>query len=91
MSGPSRLDQTYHIIIERMVATGQAPHFTEIAAELGVSPPEGRTALHELFSTRGFPGWLYPSSDLIVSFAPFNNLPTQHRVTVDGVQNWFGQ
>jgi hypothetical protein len=91
MSEPSRLDRTYHIIIERMIATGQAPHFTEIAEELGVSAPHGRRALHDLFSSRGFPGWLYPKSDLVVSFAPFNNLPTQHRITVGGVQRWFGQ
>lgn len=91
MPEPSRLDQTFHIIMNRMVATGKAPHFTEIAAELGVPPADGRQALRDLFSTRVFPGWLYPKSDLIVSFAPFNNLPTQHRITVDGVQNWYGQ
>jgi hypothetical protein len=28
---------------------------------------------------------------LITSFAPFNNLPTQYRITVDGQQKWFGQ
>jgi hypothetical protein len=91
MPEPSRLDQTFHIIMERMIATGQAPHYTEIAAELGVSPAEGREALHKLFSTRGFPGWLYPKTDNIVSFPPFNNLPTHYRLTIDGVQKWFGQ
>jgi len=91
MPEPSRLDRTYNVIMERMIANGQAPHFTEVAAELGVSPAEGRKALHDLFSSRGFPGWLYPKSDLVVSFAPFNNLPTQHRITVDGVQKWYGQ
>jgi len=35
MSSPSVLDKTYRIIIQRMVKTGQAPHYTEIAAELG--------------------------------------------------------
>jgi hypothetical protein len=74
-----------------MVETGQAPHYTEIAAELGMSPREGRAALHKLFSKRGFPGWLYPNSDTIVSFAPFNNLPTPYRLNIDGHQKWFGQ
>ena len=91
MRYPSRLDQTFHIIVERMIDTGQAPHFTEIAAELGVSPAEGRRALHQLFSTRGFPGWLYPKTDNIVSFPPFNNLPTHHRLTIEGEQKWFAQ
>ena len=91
MREPSPLDKTFHIIIERMIATGQAPHYTEIAAGLGVSPAEGQEALHKLFSTRGFPGWLYPKTDNIVSFPPFNNLPTHYRLTIDGVQKWFGQ
>jgi len=91
MSQTTQMDQTFHIIMERMIASGQAPHYTEIAAELGVSATEGRSALHKLFSTRGFPGWLYPKTDNIVSFAPFNNLPTHYRLTIDGVQKWFGQ
>ena len=85
MSRTSMLDKTFHIIMKRMVETGQAPFYTEIAAELKLSPQEGRKALHDLFSER-IPGWLYPRTDLIVSFAPFNNLPTQYRITVDGRQ-----
>jgi hypothetical protein len=91
MAEPTLLDRTFSVIMSRMVETGQAPHFTDIAAELGVSPREGRAALHELFSVRGFPGWLYPKTDTVVSFAPFNNLPTHYRLTIDGQQKWFGQ
>jgi hypothetical protein len=91
MSSPSVLDKTYRIIIERMIRTGQAPHYTEIAAELGVSIEEGRKALHDLVAM-GIPGiWLSPDTDYIGSFAPFSNLPTQYRITVDGQQKWFGQ
>jgi hypothetical protein len=91
MAEPTLEDRTYSIIRNRFVETGQAPHFTEIAAELGVSPREGREALHKLFSIRGFAGWLFPKGDTVVSFAPFNNLPTQYRLTIDGEQKWFGQ
>jgi hypothetical protein len=91
MAEPTLLDRTFSIIMKRMVETGQAPHYTEIAAELGVPPREGRAALHKLFSVRGFPGWLFPKGDTVVSFAPFNNLPTQYRLTIDGEQKWFGQ
>ena len=90
MDEPTALDRTFHIIMERMVETGQAPHYTEIATEMGVSLEEGRKALHDLFSA-GVPGWLFPNTDLIASFAPFNNLPTQYRITIDGQQKWFGQ
>ncbi len=90
MNESTKLDKTFHIIMKRLVETGQAPHFTEIASELGVSPEEGRKALHELFFP-GFPGWLYPNTDYITSFAPFNNLPTQYRITIEGQQKWFAQ
>ena len=36
MNSPSLLDKAYNVIIKRMVKTGQAPHYTEIAAELGI-------------------------------------------------------
>ncbi len=90
MSEPSELDKTFRIIMKRMVETGQAPHHTELAVELGISPEEGRKALHDLFSA-GIPGWLFPNTDFITSFAPFNNLPTQFRITIEGQQKWFGQ
>ena len=88
--GQSNLDQVFHIIMKRMVATGQAPHYTEIASELDLPVEEGRKALHQLFEA-GIPGWLFPNTDFITSFAPFNNLPTQYRITIDGEQKWFGQ
>ena len=90
MSEDTPLDKTFHIIMKRMVKSGQAPHYTEIAKKLGVSMEEGRKALHDLFSA-GIHGWLYPNTDFITSFAPFNHLPTQFRITIDGEQKWFAQ
>jgi hypothetical protein len=90
MGEPTILDRAFNVIMKRMVETGQAPFYTELAADLGLSVEEGRKTLQDLFSS-GIPGWLYPRTDLIVSFAPFNNLPTQYRITIDGRQKWFGQ
>jgi hypothetical protein len=90
MSKPSDLDQVFHIIMKHMVATGQAPHYTEIAAKLDVPVEEGRDVLHNLFKAR-IPGWLFPNTDFITSFAHINNLPTQYRISIDGEQKWFGQ
>ena len=84
------VDQTFAVIMNRMIATGQAPHYTDIAAELALTPDEGRTALHELFKA-GVSGWLYPDTDYIASFAPFSNLPTQYRISIDDQHGWFGQ
>jgi hypothetical protein len=91
MSESSQLDRTFHVIMERMVETGVAPHYTELGKKLGISMEDGRKALHDLFSVPMFPGWLYPNTDYIASFPPFNNLPTQYCFTVDGQQKWFGQ
>lgn len=85
MNDTNTLDRVHYMILKQMAESGQAPHYTEIAAELGVSPEEGRQALHRLFAS-GVYGWLYPKTDLIASYAPFNNQPTQFRVTVEGEQ-----
>ena len=90
MNDTKVLDNTFHFILKRMVDTGQAPHYTEIAAELGVTPEDGRKTMHTLFESR-IHGWLYPNTDLIASFAPFNNQPTQFRVSIEGQQKWFAQ
>jgi hypothetical protein len=90
MADTKQLDQTYHFIMQSFVRSGHAPHYTEIAGEFSVRPDEGKRLLHDLMNT-GLPIWLYPDTDLIASFAPFNNLPTQYRITVDGQQKWFAQ
>jgi hypothetical protein len=91
MATPTLLDNTYHVIVQRMVQTGVAPHYTDIAAELNLPVEDARKALHELMSI-GIPGiWLAADTDYIGSFAPFSNLSTQYRLSVDGEQKWFGQ
>jgi len=84
------LDRAYTAINERMIATGQAPHYTELARDLGLSMEAGRRLLRDLVDT-GIPAWLHNDTDYVVSFPPFHNLPTQYRVTVDGEQKWFAQ
>ena len=84
------LDRAFASVMRRMIDTGQAPHYTELAADLGLSVEEGRQVLHDLMAT-GIPAWLHPDTDYIVSFPPFHNLPTQYRISVDGAQKWFAQ
>lgn len=91
MAETQQLDRTYHFIMEFLVKHGKAPHFTDIAREFSVGPEEGKRLLHDLMDNTKLPIWLYPGTDLIVSFAPFNNLPTQYRIAVDGEQKWFAQ
>ena len=91
MTSALQLDRTYHFIMETFLKRGQAPHYTEIAREFAVPPDEGKHLLHDLMDSAKMPIWLYPGTDLIASFAPFNNLPTQYRITIDGEQKWFAQ
>ena len=84
-----QLDRAYSSIMSTIVAEGHAPHFTELAAELGVGIDEGRELIHELVAIT--PGWTHPGTDYLASFPPFNLQPTQYRVSVEGRQSWFGQ
>ncbi len=90
MTDVAILDRAYHFTMQRFVATGQAPHYTELAAELGSTTEEGKQQLHDLINS-GIPAWVHPDTDYIVSFAPFHNLPTQYRISIDGEQKWFAQ
>ncbi len=90
MADLSTLDRVYHVILQTMVEGGQAPHYTEIARAVGVSPDEGKGLLHELMAT-GLPNYLFPETDLIGGFAPFSNLPNPYRITVDDQQKWFAE
>jgi hypothetical protein len=90
MTESSQLDKTFTFIMKSMMKTGQAPFSTEIAAKLGVSVEEGRSGLNNLLEA-GIPGWVFPNTSYIASFAPFSNLPTQYRITIEGQQKWFGQ
>ena len=91
MADRELLARTYNAAISHNVCDGHAPHYTQLAKELGLSPEEARTALHEL-EKAGVPGfWLHPGTDVVSSLAPFSNIPTQYRISVDGEQKWYGQ
>ena len=90
MADNQMLDRAFHSVMQRFIDTGQAPHYTELASALDVPVEEGRQILHDLVDS-GIPAWLHPETDYIVSFPPFNNLPTQYRISVDGQQSWFAQ
>jgi len=84
------LDRAFSNIMQRFIDTGQAPHHTELAADLGIALAEARRVFQDLMDA-GVPGWLHPQTDYIASFPPFNNQPTQYRLTIDGEQKWFAQ
>ena len=90
MADVAILDRAFSNIMQRFIQTGQAPHYTELAKDLCLNMEEGRQMLHDLIDS-GIPAWLHPHTDYIASFPPFNNQPTQYRITIDGRQKWFAQ
>jgi hypothetical protein len=89
-SSPETLDRVFDLIMRSLVDNGVALHYTELARELGCGPEEGRQRLYDLCAT-DFPVWLHPDTDWIASFPPFSNIPTPHKITIDGEQRWFAQ
>lgn len=84
------LDRAHHLMMRSFIESGRALHYTALAAAMGLAPEEGKTLLHDLMDS-GIPAWLYPDTDQVASFSPFNNQPTQYRITIEGVQKWYGQ
>jgi hypothetical protein len=89
MSDLELLDRGYATVMDQVVATGRAPHFTDLAHRLDIDLPTARALVHELAPLAS--GWVHPGTDHIASFAPFNIQPTQYHVTIDGEHRWFAQ
>lgn len=90
MAEPELVQRAYTAIMRHSVEHGVAPHYTTLAREMGVTPDEGRD-LQKQAAKAGVGCWISHDTDYIHSFAPFSNLPTQYRITVDGVEKWYGQ
>ena len=85
----AELDAGYAAIMGEIVDTGVAPHYAEVARTLGIAPIRAKALVKRVIDLT--PGWLHPGTDYIASFPPFNNQPTQYRVSIDGEQRWFAQ
>ena len=90
MAEPEQVQRAYTAIIRHSVETGVAPHYTGLARMLGVEPDDA-LELQAKAAKSAAGCWISQDTDYIHSFAPFSNLPTQYRVTVEGEQKWYGQ
>ena len=90
MTDSQVVQQAYTRIQQHLIDTGRAPHFTELAAMLGITPDEARTVQADA-AKAGVGCWVSPDTDYIASWAPFSNIPTQYLVTIEGEQKWYGQ
>lgn len=89
MADVELLDRGYAAVMDRIVATRRAPHFTELAVDLGIDLTEAKDLVHELVGMT--PGWTHPGTDYLASFPPFNLQPTHYAVSIDGEQGWYAQ
>ena len=53
MADLAMLDKAFHHIMRSFIETGRAPHYTELAAALGVSVEEGRLIINGGEEVRG--------------------------------------
>jgi hypothetical protein len=90
MAESSDLDRAYHFVLTTFMERGDPPHFTELAKHFGAPPEQAKALLRELVAT-GIPCWLYPDTDYIAAWAPFNAQPTQYRLFVDGKARGYAQ
>ena len=91
MADTQLLDKAFAIVLKSFIEKGHAAGHTEVATALGLSMEEGRQLYRELIDGQYHSAWLEPDTDYVISFAPFNNLPTPYRISIDGQQKWFGQ
>ena len=88
MTDSQLLARAYNTIMSGFVRDGRAPHYTELAVSLGLSPHEALQVQGDLTAS-GLPIWAHPDTDHLAAASPFSNIPTPYRVTVEGQQKWY--
>jgi len=90
MEETALVQRAYTAVTEHFVKTGRSPHYTELAAILGVRTDEARQLQHKAAES-SIACWFVKDTDYVESWAPFSNVPTHYRVTINGEQKWYGQ
>lgn len=92
MAVSESVKSAYTAVLRYFVEHGRAPHYSELGRELGLEFEMARLLLHETADAAPVAGcWLAHDTDLIESWAPFSNVPTDFRLSVDDLHGWFGQ
>jgi hypothetical protein len=84
------VQRAYTAVVEHFMKNGRAPHYTELAATLGLSPEDARQVQHRAAES-AIACWFVKDTDYVESWAPFSNVPTHYLVTIKGEQKWYGQ
>ena len=84
------VQRAYTAVLEHFIETGRAPHYTELAKTLGLTPDKARDLQHKTAES-AIACWFVRDTDYVESWAPFSNVPTHYLVTIGGEQKWYGQ
>lgn len=83
---------TYRTVLTHFIEHGRAPHYSELAQALDVPIDKARELQREAAGAGPVAScWMAHDTDHIESWAPFSNVPTHFKISVDGMQRWFGQ
>ncbi len=84
------IQKAYTAVTMHFIETGRAPHYTELAETLGLTPEQARQAQHKAAES-SIACWFAKDTDYVESWAPFSNVPTHYFINIKGEQKWFGQ
>jgi len=90
MEKPALVQRAFTAVVENLVKTGRAPHYTELATTLGLLPEEALQVQRKAAES-AVACWFVKETDYVESWAPFSNVPTHYLVTIKGEQKWYGQ
>lgn len=93
MTDADLVQKAYISIQQHFIDTGRAPHFTELATTLGITPDEARGVQCEA-ALAGVGCWISADTDYIGSWAPFRisrrSTLSPYKVTRNGMgsEDW---
>jgi hypothetical protein len=92
MSSESQNQRAYTSVLEHFIEYGRAPHYIELAKILDIQIDEARVLVRDTAAAAPIAScWLSHDTDYIESWAPFSNIPTHLKITIDGEHKWYGQ
>lgn len=90
MSVESEVKRAYVETLQFFVERGRAPHYTELSRILDFGVDRA-LELQRAAAEAGIGTWFLEGTDFVECWAPFSNIPTNHLITIDGEQRWYGQ
>ena len=87
----SLVQKAYTAVLSHLIEHQRAPHYTELADQLGVSIEDARVTLRETaVAAPAGACWLSHDTDYVEAWGPFSNVPTHVNISIGDQDGWFG-